>query len=84
MKRTIRLKETELKRMISETIRGTLKEGRKDITPAHEFELRKYVGKLAKQVKHIWKECTMYDQGMNNYLADLVQNEPWVDNIYIC
>ena len=68
--------------MIVESIRGTLKEGRKDITPTHEFRLRKYVGELAKQVKKIWEKCTMHEQDMNNYLADLVQNEPWVDKLW--
>ena len=82
MKQTIRLTESELRNMIVESIRGTLKEGRKDITPAHEFRLRKYVGELAKQVKKIWEKCTMYEQGMNNYLADLVENEPWVDKLW--
>ena len=24
----------------------------------------------------------MYDRGMNNYLADLVQNEKWVDDLW--
>ena len=51
MKQTIKLTESELRNMIVESIRGTLKEGRKDITPTHEFRLRKYVGELAKQVK---------------------------------
>lgn len=82
MKQTIKVRESELRNMIVESIRGTLKEGRKDITPAHEFRLRKYVGELAKQVKKIWEKCTMYEQGMNNYLADLVENEPWVDKLW--
>ncbi len=82
MKQTIKLRGSELKKIITESVRRALNEGRKDITPDNEFRLREYVGKLAKQVKNIWKECTMYDQGMNNYLADLVQNEPWVDKLW--
>ena len=81
MKQRIKLTESSLHRIIKESVKRVLREGRKDITPEHELRLREYVGEKAQQIKNIWEECAMYD-GMNNYLADLVQNEPWVDKLW--
>ncbi len=81
MKKTIRLSENELHKIINETVKRALREGAEEITPEMELKLRKLVGELGVQVKNIWKKCSMYERGMNNYLADLVQNEPWVDKL---
>lgn len=82
MKRRIKLTESDLHRIIKESVKETLKEGGKEITPDMELRLRKFVGELARKVKSIWETCCMYERGMNNYLADLVQNEPWVDKLW--
>lgn len=81
MKRRIRLSEPDLHSVIQESVKRVLRESTKEITPEMELKLRKLVGELGAQVKNIWKKCSMYERGMNNYLADLVQNEPWVDKL---
>ena len=60
----------------------TIKEAQVTLSPSHEARLRTVVGELAQQIGSILRKLTMYDRGMNNYLADLVQNEKWVDDLY--
>jgi tetratricopeptide (TPR) repeat protein len=59
-----------------------LNEAQVTLSPSHEARLRTVVGELAQQIGSILRKLTMYDRGMNNYLADLVQNEKWVDDLY--
>lgn len=56
-------------------------DGRKDITPEHEAKLKAKVNEMADEIDSMLRKLTMRDAGMNNYLADLVQNQDWVEKL---
>jgi hypothetical protein len=87
-KKLIRLTESDLHKIVKQSVNKILKESsalneaQVTLSPSHEARLRTVVGELAQQIGSILRKLTMYDRGMNNYLADLVQNEKWVDDLY--
>ena len=82
-KKLIRLTEQDLHKIVKQSINNVLKETQMRLSPSHEARLRtEVVGELAQEIGSILRKLTMYDGGMNNYLADLVQNEKWVDDLW--
>ncbi len=81
-KKLIKLTEKDLHKIVKQSINNVLKETQMRLSPSHEARLRTVVGELAQEIGSILRKLTMYDGGMNNYLADLVQNEKWVDDLY--
>lgn len=58
-----------------------ISDGRKDITPEHEAKLRASVNEMAREIDSILRKLTRLDPGMNNYLADLAQDQGWVEKL---
>lgn len=82
-KKLIKLTEKDLHKIVKQSINNVLKETQMRLSPSHEARLRtEVVGELAQEIGSILRKLTMYDRGMNNYLADLVQNEKWVDDLW--
>ena len=79
MKRTIKLRESELKRMISESVRRALNE-----TLSHEDRLRQCIGKYASQIKTMLDGMELDGPNGKNYLRDLLQkqNVTFVDDLW--
>jgi hypothetical protein len=82
-KKLIKLTEKDLHKIVKQSINNVLKETQMRLSPSHEARLRtEVVGELAQEIGSILRKLTMYDRGMNNYLADLVKNEKWVDDLW--
>ena len=81
MKRTVRLNESELIRMISESVKRTINES---LSQSHEDSLRQIVGKYASQIRNMLEDMTMTGHNGNNFLRDLLQkeNSSIVDKLY--
>lgn len=81
MKRAIKLRESDLKKMISESVRRTINES---LSQSHEDRLRQMVGKYALQIKNMLDQMTMTEHGSNNFLRDLLtrENSSIVDKLY--
>ena len=82
MNKKLKLTEQDLHKIVKQSVNKILKEAQVRLSPSHEARLRTVVGELAQEIGSILRKLTMYDRGMNNYLADLVQNEKWVDDLY--
>lgn len=72
MKRTVRLNESELRRMISESVKRTINES---LSQSHEDSLRQMVGEYASQIRNMLDHMTMTGHTGNNFLRDLLEKE---------
>jgi hypothetical protein len=81
MRRTIRLKESELRHMISESVRRTINES---LSQSQEDRIRQGVGEYASQIKRMLDNMTMTGHTGNNFLRDLLEkeNSSIVDKLY--
>ena len=81
MKRAIKLRESDLKRMIAESVRRTINES---LSQSHEDSLRQMVGKYALQIKNMLDQMTTVGHTGNNSLGDLLalENSSIVDKLY--
>ena len=79
MKRTIRLNESSLKRMIDKTVKRALNE-----SLSHEDRLRQVVGQYASKIKSMLDHMQLNGPNGKNYLSDLLQKEKvgFVDKLY--
>lgn len=79
MKQTIKLRESELRRMIAESVRRTINE-----TLSQEDRIRQGVGEYASQIKRMLDSMTMTGHTGNNFLRDLLEkeNSSIVDKLY--
>lgn len=79
MKRTIKLRESELRKMISDSVRSTINE-----TLSHEDRLRQYIGKYASQIKTMLDVMELDGPNGKNYLRDLLQKQKvtFVDDLW--
>ena len=81
MKRAIKLRESDLKRMIAESVRRTINES---LSQSHEDSLRQMVGKYALQIKNMLDQMPTVGHTGNNSLGDLLalENSSIVDKLY--
>ena len=81
MKRAIKLRESDLKRMIAESVKRTINES---LSQSHEDSLRQMVGKYALQIKNMLDQMTTVGHTGNNSLGDLLalENSSIVDKLY--
>ena len=81
MKQTIKLRESELKRMITESVKRTINES---LSQPHENSLRQMVGKYALQIKNMLDQMTTVGHTGNNFLGDFLalENSSIVDKLY--
>lgn len=94
-KKVIRLTESDLHRIVKESVNRILNETNKkgpmqhwkrtdeamSFKPEYEEELRQQVGDMAEQIREMIRQLTMYDRGMSNPLAELVENEPFIGKL---
>lgn len=80
-KRTIRLKESELKNMIAESMKRVINE---NWSQSQEDRIRQGVGEYASQIKRMLDNMTMTGHTGNNFLRDLLEkeNSSIVDKLY--
>ena len=81
MKRAIKLRESDLKRMIAESVKRTINES---LSQSHEDSLRQMVGKYALQIKNMLDQMTTVGHTDNNFLRDLLalENSSIIDKLY--
>ena len=81
MKQAIKLRESDLKRIIAESVKRTINES---LSQSHEDSLRQMVGKYALQIKNMLDQMTMVGHTGNNSLGDLLalENSSIVDKLY--
>lgn len=81
MKQAIKLRESDLKRIIAESVRSVVNES---LSQSHEDSLRQMVGKYALQIKNMLDQMTTVGHTGNNFLGDLLalENSSIVDKLY--
>ncbi len=81
MKRTVRLNESELRRMIFKSVKRTINES---LSQSHEDRLRQQMKEYASQIRNILDKMTMTGHTGNNFMNDLLQkeNSSIVDKLY--
>ena len=81
MKQAIKLRESDLKRIIAESVRSVVNES---LSQSHEDSLRQMVGKYALQIKNMLDQMTTVGHTGNNSLGDLlaIENSSIVDKLY--
>ena len=81
MKQAIKLRESDLKRIIAESVRSVVNES---LSQSHEDSLRQMVGKYALQIKNMLDQMTTVGHTGNNFLGDFLalENSSIVDKLY--
>ena len=81
MKQAIKLRESDLKRIIAESVKRTINES---LSQSHEDSLRQMVGKYALQIKNMLDQMTTVGHTGNNFLGDFLalENSSIVDKLY--
>lgn len=81
MKQAIKLRESDLKRIIAESVRSVVNES---LSQSHENSLRQMVGKYALQIKNMLDQMITIGHTGNNFLGDLLalENSSIVDKLY--